>query len=247
MLGHQPALELEPVRQRAVEGAVDQRLHGPVGRGAARREGDRHLLDRGADRARGDDPVDEAPRERVARAQPAAEQHQLLRAPGADEPRQALAPPAARDQPEVGVLVPEARGLVGHDQVRHQHELEPAGEREPVHARDDRDRQRLDPVEDAVPEAHEGAPAHRIGRELLHRAQVRAGAERPPRRGEGDHPHARVALHERARAVEILEQLRADRVQPVGAVQRDARDAAAGRAGDRLEVHGSSLPPHIIV
>ncbi|HMH75886.1 MAG TPA: hypothetical protein VK547_04640, partial [Candidatus Udaeobacter sp.] len=114
MLRHQAALELEAFGQLGVERAGHQGLHGAVGRSAAGSQRGRQLLHRGSHRPGRDHAIDEAPGERLRRGEPPAEQHQLLGPPRADEPRQPLAPTPARHQPEVRVLIPEPRGLVGH-------------------------------------------------------------------------------------------------------------------------------------
>ena len=204
--GHQRQLELEPAHEIGVEGAVDQRLDGARGRAAARGERAGHLLHDGAERAGGSDAIDQPPVEGLRRAEPAAQQHHLLGPARTDEPRQALAAAAARDQAEVRVLVAEPRGLVGHDQVGHERQLEPARQRQSLNAGDHRHRQRFDAVEDAVPEPHEARPLLGIRGQLAHGLEVGAGAEGAAGGGERDGAHGGVALHRGAHRVEILEQ-----------------------------------------
>ena len=88
-----------------------------------------------------------------ARAEPAAEQHQLLGPPRSDQTRQTLAAAPARDEAEIGVLIAEPSRLIGHDEIDDERELEAAGEGEAVDARDDRDGQCFHAIEHAVPQA----------------------------------------------------------------------------------------------
>ncbi len=106
-----------------------------------------------------------------------------------------------------------------------------------MHTGDDGHGQALDPVEDAVPEVHEDAPAIGIGRELLHHPQIRPRAEGAAGAGQRDRAHGGVGLDRRARRVEVVEQLRADRVELGGTVEDDARDRAIA-----LEANGGHEP-----
>src|SRR5262249_58664139 len=91
-------------------------------------------FDHGAQGARGSDAIDETPVESLGSAEPAPEQHHLLRAPGADQTRETLAASTSRDETEVRVLVAEARRLVGDHEIRDQSQLEPPPPGQPVDA-----------------------------------------------------------------------------------------------------------------
>ena len=114
--------------------------------------------------------VDEPPLERLGGAEPAAEQHQLLGPSRSDQTRETLAAAPAGDEAEIGVLIAEPSGLIGHHQIDDQRQLEAAGEGEAVDAGDDGDGQRFEAIEHAVPEAHELVPLHGIRRQLAHGA-----------------------------------------------------------------------------
>lgn len=103
------------------------------------------------------------------------------------------------------MLVADPGARVGHREIAHQHQLEPAREGEPVDPGDDRLGQRFDAIEDVVEQVEEPPPADRIGRQLLHDLQIRAGAEGASRAGQGHHLDRGIALDVVADAIEVLE------------------------------------------
>jgi len=134
-----------------VETAIDQQLHRATRRAAPFRQITRERERRCFDRARRYHTVDQAPVTRLARIQPAAQQHQLLRAPRTDQAWQALTPVATGDQRDVRVLVTEARRLVGDDVVAHENQLQPARQRQAMHNSNARRRHALDPIHHTMP------------------------------------------------------------------------------------------------
>src|SRR5262245_58646695 len=70
-----------------------------------------------------------------------------------------------------------------------------------------------------MPEIHEATPAVGIGRQLLHHAEVGAGAEGAAGARERHRARAGVGLDRATRAVEIAEQLGADRVELARAIE----------------------------
>ena len=86
--------------------------------------------------AGGDPAVDQAEPLGLGDVEPAAGEDQVGGPGGADPPGQQLGAAAAGDHPDRHLGQPEHRGLVAHDQVAGQRQLEAAAEREPVHRRD---------------------------------------------------------------------------------------------------------------
>src|SRR5438034_7061616 len=95
VLRHLALLQLEPRSHVDAEATIDEQLDRATRRAALFRQVARERERRCFDRARRHHTVDQAPVARLARIQPAAQQHQLLRAPRTDQAWQALTAAAA--------------------------------------------------------------------------------------------------------------------------------------------------------
>ena len=142
-----------------------------------------------------------------------------------------------RAEPDLGLAEPGV--LRGHDQVAGHRQLEPAGQRVAVDLGDDRLRAWTDRERRRHVAAEHVAPAQR-GRGLL-LGQVVAGAERPTGAGDRDDPDALVGGGVGDRGGQLVAQLRVERVQLVGTVERQP-DAPRRRVAqdERLAGHGAA-------
>ena len=152
-----------------------------------------------------------------------------------------------RRAPDARGRVADAAVLRADDQVRAEREVGAAADAEAVHLRDHRLRRapqrhvRVDVarhhlvVEDRVPRAR--LPAHQLRAPV----DVVAGAEGAAGAAQADRRGPRVVLRAVDRRVERLDQLGHDRVQPLGTVERERRDAVVGLEEDWLRVGHSRI------
>ncbi len=147
--------------------------------------------------------------------------------------RPPLGAAGAWDDPEVDLGLPQTRGVARDDQVAHQGELAPTAERVAVHRRN----QGFAEGRDA------GPPARLIALQLIdrravgHVGDVGAGGEdaRPP--GQDHRPHLRVGVKLEQGLVDLADEIRAERVEDLGAVQRDRGDRGLDVDQDVFEPH----------
>src|SRR5690606_28781094 len=125
---------------------------------------------------------------------------ELARARDADAPREALRAAEAWDHAELHLGLTEARLLGGMDEVARQGELAPSTEREAVHRRDHRERQRLERLAERVALPRERARL--VGAHVLHRGDVGAGDERLLARAREDRRANAFGASELLRGVE---------------------------------------------
>src|SRR5260370_39378857 len=95
----------------------------------------------------------------------------------ADSMRQALGAAEAGDESEIYLGLPEARFFTGDDQVASERELESAAERKAIDRRDDGNRQVLETLHHAMPQARKIESVNR--RHLRHRGDIRTRHARP--------------------------------------------------------------------
>ena len=180
-----------------------------------------------------DDGVHEADPERFFGAEGVPRVAELARAADPDAAGEALRAPEAGDDAEVHLGLAELRLVARVDEVAREGELAPSAEGEAVHGGEDRDRRRLDPLPQSVPEVGERP---RFGRgHLAHRADVRAGRERLVPGSRQDRAVDLLVggeLHDHVE--ELAQERRVDRVQLVRSVQRDRRDVPFARDEDRF-------------
>ena len=152
----------------------------------------------------------------------------------------------AGQDPEPRLGEPEARAGLGDDEVGDRAQPDPASEREPVHAGDDRRRTGVDRLEH-LGHGHRVVLV-RLAVEVERRAHPRhvgAGAERRPVAGKDDRPQSfgRLAGERRERGPQLGDRGRVERVVDVGPGQRHARDHAAGAA----TLHANAIAHRLIV
>ena len=141
---------------------------GPGGQAAGQ------LVDRGAELGGGHDAVGDAVALAVGRGDGVAEEHDLLGALGADDPRQQVAAAGVGDDPAGHEHLDEPGGVGHHHQVAGQHEVGAAARGGAVDRRDDR----LLAVEDRGDEPLPAAAHHpgHVAERLVGRVGGRAGS-----------------------------------------------------------------------
>ena len=155
---------------------------------------------------------------------------------------------APRHEPDADVRVEELGALGRDGDVAGGHQVEPGAAAEPVHRgqdglghRPERRRRLLRRLPLRV--------GRQVGLVVDHAAvvgdlrHVGSGAERAAGAGHEEDPHRVVGLGRRVRGAQLAHHERAHRVQPVGTVQRDRRDAVADLVEDGLELHGRLTGP----
>jgi hypothetical protein len=156
-----------------------------------------------------------------------------------DVPGKPMHPARGGHEPDARLGQPEGRMLGGHDDVARERDLEAAAEREAVDGRDDG----LPEVE-AGRDAAEAAlrqPRHPVARRPL---EVVAGREGPvacPR--ENRHTQLVVGRERIPGAGELLVGIGVQRVEDLGAVDRDRDHVLPLLVADELERHAALLAP----
>ena len=179
-----------------------------------------------------EDGVHEAALERLVGLDHAPGQHELLGEAERRRAREALRAAPARDDAEVDLGLPEARGRGGEAQVAGERHLAAAAQRVAVDGGDRRLAHRLEQVREVL--AVLGVLARhqrRLGRQL---GDVRARDEGAIARAREHRDAALVVVGETAEGrQQLLEQLARERVQDLGPVDRHDRDAAVHADVDR--------------
>ena len=156
----------------------------------------------------------------------------------------------AGDQPDIHVGHPEARLLRGDADVRHRAHVHAGADRRAVDRGDVGLVQVLEGLRHALHAVAQRVAAHRRGPALVRgedrvllgaRLHVGAGAEGAARAGHDDDAHALILGGAGDRGGPARQQLRAERVHPLGAVERDRRDAVVHLVGDVLVLHANRL------
>jgi hypothetical protein len=136
-----------------------------------------------------------------------------------DQPRQALRTAITRDQAELDLGQSEPRAARGQPKCAGERQFEPAAERISVDQRNRRDRQRVEPVENRLPEG--GAltlSPQRAAHQLL---DVGPGAKGSVA-GAGHQQRTGIASrHLVERCAEVAEQFEIERVQHLRPIERD--------------------------
>src|SRR5262245_59212363 len=241
------ALELhaQALGQRPLAALVDGSLRRAHGERPVRRDLRRHRGHALGERGRGHDLVHEPDARGLLGADASTREDQLLRARAADQPRQALSAAGARDDRERHFREPELRVRRRDAQVAREQQLGAAAERDAVHGRDRRHRERLHLVHqraDRLDEARHLLERHR--RALL---EIGARAERLLA-GAGDHDGAHGALLREGGDVRahLRERVEREAVRDVGPVDRQPRDRALSfEARERLLARGAQLSSSI--
>jgi hypothetical protein len=240
-------LELDRVAQaRRVEVGREPTLRHPHAVLAVRRDLAR-LLERGIEQLRlRNHRVEHPDPQRLVRVEVPAGEHQLGRAPRADQARQEVADAdVAGGEPDADEDRPEARTLGGDPHVAGQREREPAADRRTVDRRDDR-LLALVEREDRLGEillhlVDVSELAHRLGARDTHvvALEVRPRAEAAP--GSVQHRDAdpAVAGDLVRRLAKLRHEPHRERVHPLGSVERHHGDFAP-TAIDLDALHGTS-------
>src|SRR5918993_3543645 len=171
----QPGEELGLQRQSLVEGAVQPAVDGPLGRGERQGRPGRELARHGhrgrVDLVVRDDGVGETELEGLLRTDVPAGEDQVLGLGRADQPRQALGPTGARDDPEQDLRLADLRARAHDPEVGAEGELVAAAEGVAGDGGDDRLRDVGDRPERVLQLAPPGRHARRV--QLRHRLDVR--------------------------------------------------------------------------
>src|SRR5439155_612604 len=141
----------------------------------------------------------------------------------AEEPDEPLAPAGAGHEAQIYLGLPEPRSLRSDPEIARQGQFEASSETMAVDRRDGRLGAIGEPEEDLL-RATGGPPHLERLRDFREGGQVRPGAERPVS-GADDHDASDrlVGLQFPESPIEVLEELRREGVQRVGAVDRDRR------------------------
>jgi hypothetical protein len=174
------------------------------------------------------DAADEPERERLGGVEAPPGEDDLQRALLRDEPGEADRAAGGGDQAARHLREPELRAGGGHDDVARERELQPTGQGVAVHRGDDRlgARHADEPRERRRVVAQPGALPGRDG------PQVRARAERAALAGEDRDAGLRVGVEALDGGDELAVDRGVDRVEPLGAPQRDPRDVPVAFVGD---------------
>lgn len=229
--------------QRLVERKA--RSRGDGGNGVRERERAlrRHLLGEGArgieQRFQMMHTVREADLHRPLAIHHACAQNHLEGASLANQPRQSLRAAIARDEAELHFREPELRRGARQSHVAGERELAAATEAEAVDRRNHRLIQPLDAREDLAAMRREGLkPGGAIGA-FIYLCDVRTRDERATCTGKDDCADIRARREVREHAVELVDNLRIQRIELVLAVDRDDRHAVGDVELEKGEVHGS--------
>ncbi len=214
-----------------------------TGDGERRHGGDRggELPAAGEELTGGMDLVDEAEPECLRGSDHLSGEQQTERGGAADEAREALGSAVSGDEAELDLRLAEARGFAGKAHVAGERELATAAKREAVDKRDDGFAAGLDLAKDGLsPERLRLARGGVGGGELV---DVGAGGKglfaRP---GEQDDAHAGVFGKSLEGVLKLIEDLRVEGVQDLGAIECDECDVVFDVAEQGLVGHGVSWP-----
>ena len=174
-------LGVELLRERASQRfahqplRIAQRLH------RSRRQRIDDGARRGVELGRGHDPVDDAERERLGRAEPLAQQEDLHRLAHADKARQRPRAAAIRRERDLAIRGREI-GVVGGDhEIARVHQRQAEAGHRAVHAADDRMRHPVQVLDRGVQASDEAREALRCARRAPRRSgRRRSGCRRPP-------------------------------------------------------------------
>mmetsp|Transcript_34825 Transcript_34825/g.79650 ORF Transcript_34825/g.79650 Transcript_34825/m.79650 type:complete len:286 (+) Transcript_34825:311-1168(+) len=223
------ALKLEALGQRRLERGIDTSL----------RDRDDRLRVAGNLCGRGDRVVEQAGGGHDTRDQPALQgflgahqvpsEHQLHRARLAESAREALRAAKARDGAKLDLRLAELSGVCGEDEVAAHRELTPAAQREAVDRGDDR----LAQLRDLVHLLEQLRLVHVHVVLGAHGLDVRARGERLlPRPRQHQRPNRLVSVERHRRMRKLRDELGAEGVERLGAVEGDETDRSARLARD---------------
>src|SRR2546426_4505289 len=236
--------ESEPFLGRHGKAAVDGFESIPNGERSSGEDGSGESLRLGQELLRRDHPVDEAYSVGLGGIDHVTRQDQLLRFPPPDEARETLSPAIPRNDAQIHFGLAESSAGRRDPKRAGEGDLATSAQSIPVHGRQDRFAEGLDPGEDRLPE--EGISPPLQGRLLGEFADVGAGDERfgaGPR--QDDRPHLRILPEPPKDIIQFLQSCAIQRIEFFRAVDRDPRQRSLCFHEKVLDPHLLSLPPEV--
>src|SRR6266545_4502628 len=215
-----PPLELEPDRERGLEGSVDCLRREPHGDRALRGDLACHALGFVEPRLSRNDPGNEPGAQGFLCCEHPAGQDHVHRDGLADRMSKALRPAGARQDSELDFGLAEARALRRDDQVTCHRELAAAAEA----IAGDRGDERRPHAADCIPAVDSPLLVKRNGRTLGELADVRAGSERTLGAAEHDAADGVVTVESLQLGDELVHELARERVELLRPVEKDDRN-----------------------
>src|SRR2546430_5730415 len=181
----------------------------------------------------------EADRGCLVGCEPKPEKHEFLRLRLTEHSDEPLGPARPGDEAQIHLGLSQLGPLRRDAAVAGQGQFEPASEAMTVDRRERRLGEIGKSVHDLLATPGELPHLERLGN-VAEGRQVRSGTERTvPGAGHHDTPDGLVFLQLRKGPLELIEDLRADRVQSIGSIDRDRLDMGLRipRDQERLEIH----------